>query len=311
MLARWFREILFVCGFAAFIWFMLPEENLPGPMRRMPPAQPPVVLAKPPPDRAEVPRPDSHPAPAPPVAVRRLPPPSANDPVIDIAATPARGADAIGTAFALDRGFWATARHVTHDCGRVYVHLGGRWTAASEIREHPSADVAVLRTDKNGGPALVASDRPLYLRQDGYHIGYPKGRPAALRSQLIGRTMIFWPGASRAEPTLTWVEAAREPDFEGDLGGISGGPVIDGEGRLIGITIASSVRRKRITTSLTDSLRDVAPAPSRGGPAFAQKIDADTFVDVAARMRSADTVTMAYCQFQAGKSPPRRARPAG
>lgn len=308
MLARWFKEILFVCGFVAFLWVMLPEENLPGPARRMPPPEPPVVLAKPPPNRVEAPRPD--PAPAPTVAVKRLPPPSANDPVIDIAATPARGGDAIGTAFVIDRGFWGTARHVTRDCARVYVHMGGRWTAASEVREHPDADVAVLRTDKTGGPALVASDRPLYLRQDGYHIGYPKGRPAALRSQLIGRTMIHWPGAAKAEPTLTWVETVRAPDFEGDLGGISGGPVVDAEGRLIGITIASSVRRKRITTSLVDSLRAVAPV-SRGGQGIAPKIDADTFVETAARLRGADTVTMAYCQFEAGKAAPRRARPAG
>jgi S1-C subfamily serine protease len=308
MVGRWLKEILFVFGFVVFLWFMVPEDNLPAPVRRMPAPPPEVVLAKPPPNPRAAPVPIPGPPPAPTV-VRRLPPPSANDPVIDIAATPARSSDAIGTAFVLDRGVWGTARHVTLDCARVYVHLGGRWTAASEVRMHRAADVAVLRTDKSGGPALVASDRPLHLQQDGFHVGYPKGQPASIHSRLIGRTMIRWPGSDQTEPTLTWAEVARERDFEGDLGGISGGPVVDAEGRLIGVTIASSVRRKRITTSLVESLSQVAPAMPRGGPAA--KMEVASFAETAARLRGADTVTMAYCQFDAAKPAPRRIRPTG
>lgn len=310
MFGRWFKEILFVFGFIVFLWFMVPEDNLPGPVRRIPAPPPEVALAKPPPNARPAPAPVPSPTPPPaPAVVKRLPPASANDPVIDIAATPARSADAIGTAFVLDRGVWGTARHVTLDCARVYVHLGGRWMVASEVRMHRSADVAVLRTEKTGGPALVASDRPLYLQQDGFHVGYPKGKPASIHSRLIGRTMIRWPGSDQTEPTLTWAEVARERDFEGELGGISGGPVMDAEGRLIGVTIASSVRRKRITTSLVGSLAQVAPAMPRGGQAA--KIDAASFSETAAKLRGADTVTMAYCQFDAAKPAPRRPRPAG
>lgn len=308
--ARWLKEVLFVCGFAGILWFMIPEENLPAPLRRLPPEPPPVVLAKPPPPATPRVVPEPLPPAASAVVTRRLPPPSANDPVIDIAATPARSGDSIGTAFAIDRGTWGTARHVTRDCGRVFVHMGARWVAAGEVRMHAAADVAVLKTERNGGPAFAPSDRPLFLRQDGYHVGYPKGQPASIRSALIGRTLVQWPGAPRPEPTLTWVELARENDFEGELGGISGGPVLDAEGRLIGITIASSVRRKRITTSLVESLREIAPPLPPPGAGQA-RIEPAAFGTEAARLRRADSVTMVYCQFDAGRPAPRRQRLPG
>jgi len=313
VIGRWIREILFVGGFLAFLWAMIPEENLPGPPRRIPPPDPPPVADAIPRLEPAPPAPVRQPpAPgAPPVLTRRLPPPSVNDPVIEIADKGARQGDSFGTAFVLDRGVWGTARHVIENCGRIHLNLGGRWNAASEARMHRNADVAVLRTERTGGAALPGPEpaQTLFLNQSGYHIGYPSGRAAGLRTRLIGRTLVRWPGSAKAEPTLSWVEVERVPEFDGPLGGISGGPVMDEQGRLVGITIASSVRRQRVTTSLVESLRQVAPALPRPGPG--SRIDPAGFPEVAARLRGADTVTMAYCQADSSRPPPRRPRPAG
>ena len=65
---------------------------------------------------------------------------------------------------------------------------------------------------------------------------------------------------------LVWAETGRTEGLEGSLGGLSGAPALDAQGRVIGVTIAESPRRGRIyttapeivTATLASSRRPVA-----------------------------------------------------
>jgi serine protease Do len=56
-------------------------------------------------------------------------------------------------------------------------------------------------------------------------------------------------------PVLTWAEMVRYPSDLPALSGMSGGPVFDGEGKIIGIMVAASVRRGRIHTVAPEILQ--------------------------------------------------------
>jgi serine protease Do len=56
-------------------------------------------------------------------------------------------------------------------------------------------------------------------------------------------------------PVLAWAEVARYPDSLPALSGMSGGPVFDTQGKIIGIMVATSVRRGRIYTVAPEILQ--------------------------------------------------------
>lgn len=297
-MSRWLGEIVFVVVFLLFLWFQMPEENQPEGPRRAPPPMPPGPIDLP------------TPPPPPPIALRPLPPPSPADPVFEISDTGPRTGDSTGTAFAVDRGVWATARHVVEECGRVFVSVDGRWLPARQIRAHAAADVALIRLDA-AAPVLALSDRPLGLPQDGFHIGYPQSRPGSVQSRLLGRVTVQWRKLARPERALVWAEVARVPEFDGTIGGISGAPVLDSAGRVVGVTTAASARRGRVTTAVIDSLQEIAPPLPRPGTVPPIRIDNASFPDVAIRTRAADTISQVYCRLDPTGPAPRRPRPFG
>jgi serine protease Do len=221
-----------------------------------------------------------------------LPAPSVFDSVSEAVAEPVLPGST-GTAFAVGPGVWLTARHVVRGCPLV-----GLTDAPMQMRVRAElafvserADVAVLRT--RGGPqplALDLEEADLTLGTPGFHIGYPQGRPGEVESRLLGRERLVTSGAWRGrENTLAWAEAGRSRGLDGSLGGLSGGPVLDEEGRVLGITIAESPRRGRVITTAADSLiRDLSAArvPVAGEPVTG--LDADTNWTPAARQLRAD-----------------------
>ena len=151
-----------------------------------------------------------------------------------------------------------TARHVLEGCTEFGI-LTGRKRVERGFGAilSPRHDLAVFRTERSV-PALDLHAAPLWRGQDGYHFGYPQGRPADLRSTLLGRMKIQPGNGSRhREPVIAWAENDRVPDFRGELGGISGGPAFDGDGKVVGVTVAGSVRRGRIFTTAPTGLRDM------------------------------------------------------
>lgn len=158
----------------------------------------------------------------------------------------------VGTAFAISKsGMWLSARHVVEGCTDLAIRVGpSRIVPVIKYETYGAGDMALLYTD--GGPDAMRMDLSSEKRvgQTGFHIGYPQGRPGEVTSRLLARSTMVSRGRYKvSEPVLTWAEAGRTRNLNGSLGGISGGPVFDEDGEVIGVTVAESPRRGRIYTT--------------------------------------------------------------
>jgi hypothetical protein len=64
-------------------------------------------------------------------------------------------------------------------------------------------------------------------------------------------------GPRSVEPGMLWAEVEREPSTNLPLGGISGGPVVNPDGAVIGIAIGASLRRGRVASAAPESVQAV------------------------------------------------------
>jgi len=161
-----------------------------------------------------------------------------------------------GTAFAIGGGWWLTARHVADGCDSIGLVTGPRRaTRAQQVVLHPNADIALLSMglDPEPFPFLTES---LQRGQEGFAIGFPQGSPGEVHAQLMGRVRLKSVGRYRTdEPILAWAERRRVPDHLPALGGLSGGPMFNERGQIIGVLVAASERRGRVMTSDPSSVR--------------------------------------------------------
>ncbi len=244
-------------------------------------------------DRVSVRRP----TPVEPAPGRPLPPPSSGDPVIRIEL--GRKTNSSGTAFAVGPDIWMTARHVADGCAKIGIVTGPRRAVRGrEVIVHENADLALFRAPVRTAAVAVSGD-DLRVGQAGYHFGYPRGQPGAVRSSLLGRGTMRESGRySTREPVLAWAEVERVPDTDEPLSGISGGPVFDSAGRLVGVHVAGSVRRGRSFTTAPRSMRELwaragVQPPTRGGPVPA--LHPDDFATVGEQLRKDLVVAKAIC----------------
>jgi serine protease Do len=165
-----------------------------------------------------------------------------------------------GTAFSVSQaGVWMTARHVVQDCARLALIVApGRGVAAAAHLD-PDSDVAILTTE-GGAPALpIGLSQSLRVGERGFHPGFPRGRPGEVTSRLLGRQTLIARGRggarTAAEPVVAWAEAGRTEGLVGGLSGLSGAPVLDAGGWVVGVTIADAPRRGRIYSAAPESVR--------------------------------------------------------
>lgn len=208
--------------------------------------------------------------------------------------------DGIGTAFAINTsGAWLTARHVVDGCSRVGLAVGsGRMVRVDSVLTSENTDLALLLTDRAPVALTLALDRELRVGEPGYHVGYPQGRSGEAVSVLESRSNLVTRGRyAMEEPVLAWSEKERSEGIEGTLSGMSGGPVFDKDGAVVGVTVAESPRRNRIYTASPDSIRIfleeqglVAP----GGEAHA--LSASSYSAEADRLRDERAVVKVLCR---------------
>lgn len=191
-----------------------------------------------------------------PLAVERFDPRSPRRPMPQIGesfviADPGPQQDSQGTAFAVDRdGTWLTAQHVTNGCDQLGLVSDRGVEALVDVFESAEADVTVIRRGPEAQFALALTDELPREGSLGYHMGFPAGRPLVVVSRYIGQTYAQRGGpGGPAEPILAWAEGERYPPVEGPLGGISGGPTFDEQGRVVGVNAASTPRRGRVLTT--------------------------------------------------------------
>ncbi len=190
------------------------------------------------------------------LSVEQYDPRSPRRPLPDIGesfviADPGPQQDSQGTAFAVDRdGTWLTAQHVTNQCDRIGLVAEGGIDAISDVIESREADVSVIRQGPLPEFALALTDDIPPEGSLGYHMGFPAGEPSVVVSRFIGAAYAQRGGpGGETEPILVWAEAERFPPTDGELGGISGGPTFDAEGRVVGVNAASTPRRGRVLTT--------------------------------------------------------------
>jgi S1-C subfamily serine protease len=203
-------------------------------------------------------RADAPPAPPPPApgegAVLR--PATAFDPAIVIKAPPP-APNSTGTAFSVGAtGVWLSAAHVLQGCRQAALIVAPGRGVAAEVQLDPRTDVAVLTTEGGAEPLPTALSAPLRIGMRGFHPGFPQGRPGEATSRLLGRQTLVMRGEEgrHVEPVVAWAQVGRTDGLRGGLAGLSGAPVLDSAGRVVGVTIAEAPRRGRIYTAAPESV---------------------------------------------------------
>lgn len=170
----------------------------------------------------------------------------------------------VGSAVVVDSGgFLLTNAHVVAGAGRIIVALPGRPPLEAELlASAPEDDLALLRVHA-GGPlvaARLAGARPVKVGQSCLAIGNALGLDATVTRGIVSARSrrLLHEGRSLGSDFLQ-TDAAIHP-------GSSGGPLVDLDGRVIGITTAveqdapgvgfaiPAARVRRVLTALSSPL---------------------------------------------------------
>ncbi|MFP6770753.1 MAG: trypsin-like peptidase domain-containing protein [Alphaproteobacteria bacterium] len=208
-----------------------------------------------------------------------------------------------GTAFAITHdGWWLTARHVAHGCDAIWLQTAPRkgWRVL-DVHLHPNADLALLRTRTGRAPLGLARAMP-GRGQDGFSLGYPQGRPGDVHARVLGQARLKSVGRYRIdEPILAWAEVTRRPADLSALGGLSGGPMLDDQGRVVGVLVASSKRRGRVMTTAPSSIWELLaqfPEAQPNPGALSRSIDDRSFTTLGKTLRREMTIAKVLCKVK-------------
>jgi S1-C subfamily serine protease len=203
-----------------------------------------------------------------------------------------------GTAFSVGEvGRWVTAAHVVDGCPQpALIVAEGRGVAAKAWFDR-DRDLAILVTD-GGAPGLPLSRKAPRAGDRAFHPGFPKGGAGEATSRLLGPATL--PPIRRGEaprPVLAWAESGRTRGVHGSLSGLSGAPVLDAGGMVVGVTLAEQARRGRVYTSppgdLAATLKAARVTPT--GAPLGDAVTTENYFRVADALRRDVRVAQVIC----------------
>lgn len=154
-----------------------------------------------------------------------------------------------GTAFAIDdRGHYLTARHVIEGCKSVtLLPNDGPPRKAERVSPSASSDLALLETSLRHEPLPLDLSDNLRKGDPVFAFGYPQARPGEVLGVLAMRKRIQFKGTLYAQSDGLEVDVTQFSYDQGGFGGLSGGPVLNEEGHVIGVAIASAFEASKMT----------------------------------------------------------------
>lgn len=218
-----------------------------------------------------------------------------------------RSSNGSGTAFKIGKDVWITARHVVDGCTNLF--LSEKFIKSVYIP--PSSDLALLVSNSfsadqfelNWTPSDIITSKirdDSKIGDDAFSIGFPKGQPGQAHLKFSGYVQMIQKGSYYLkEPVKMWVEVQRQPRSLDQMGGISGGPIFNKNGAVVGVHVANSVRRGRAFSVDEYAISWLIMAASNnkitGSPRIERNISKKNWSDVASSWRKKGRIRKVVC----------------
>ncbi len=204
-----------------------------------------------------------------------------------------------GTAFSVGDGVWMTARHVVNQCDAVAFIEGRKIIGVVEkVIHHDDADLSLLISDFQAAPLpIVPVGMGPARHEKAFLTGFPGGTAREFFALQVENRDI-----QRAEgghfPVIVWAERPA-PNPNTSYAGMSGGPVFNGNGYVIGVLVGSDNELGRIVANPPAVLREIlaehAVLNSNASAGPLAGVASGPASETGARLRGAHQVMQIYC----------------